>query len=131
MGRCEAITKAGSRCQGGAMEGSSWCYSHDPALAETRKSNARRGGKTGGRGRSSLSETEQAKRWTTSLVTRLVRGEVERDTATAAFQGINTYLRAITVELQVRDQLEVVERLEALEEAQNAVAKLEARGYGA
>ena len=127
MGRCEAITKAGSRCQGGAMEGSSWCYSHDPALAETRKSNARRGGKTGGRGRSSLTETEEAKKYIRGLVARLLRGEVERDIATSAFQGLNVLARFLELERRIRETEDLLPRLEALEES---AEQRQRGGYG-
>jgi hypothetical protein len=37
--------------------------------------------------------------------------------AAAASQILNVYLRAVSVELKAREQLELTERLEALEEA--------------
>ena len=41
-----------------------------------------------------------------------------RDIATAAFQGLNTLARLVEVERKVREQEEVLARLEALEEAE-------------
>ena len=37
--------------------------------------------------------------------------------AAVASQVLNVYLRAVSVELKAREQLELIERLEALEEA--------------
>ena len=117
--RCAAITKAGGRCQGTATGGAEYCYAHDPARAEERKRNARRGGSAGGNGRpSGLLETTEAKRWVRGLVAQLLRGEVERDVATAAFQGINVLARLIELENKLKLTEEIEERLDALEAQQ-------------
>jgi hypothetical protein len=47
----------------------------------------------------------------------VLEGSVERGTAAVASQVLNVYLRAVSVELKAREQLELIERLEALEEA--------------
>ncbi len=51
---------------------------------------------------------------------------MERDTATAAFMGLNVLARYIELERKIRDQEEVLERMEKIEDA------LEERkdGYG-
>jgi hypothetical protein len=114
--RCAAITRAGGRCKSVATEGT-YCWNHAPEKVEARKQRASRGGKTGGNGRSSgLSETAEAKRWIKALVSRLLKGEVERDVATACFMGLNVLARYIELERKIRVQDEVLERLEALEE---------------
>jgi hypothetical protein len=87
--RCAAITRAGERCKAEATQGS-YCWNHAPEKAEARKQRARRGGRSGGNGRSSgLSETAVAKRWIKGPCFPAPAREVERDTATAAFMGIN------------------------------------------
>jgi len=116
--RCTAITKGGSRCSHTATA-DTFCHLHDPARAEQRRRDASRGGKTGGNGRSSgLSETGEAKRWIKGLVARLLKGEVERDVATACFMGLGTLARFIELERRIREQDEIEERLAALEELQ-------------
>jgi len=116
--RCAAITRAGGRCKSVATEGS-YCWNHAPETVEARKQRASRGGKTGGNGRSSgLSETTEAKRWIKALVAQLLKGEVERETATAAFMGLNVLARYIDLERRIREQDEIEERLAALEELQ-------------
>ena len=118
MKRCEALKGDGSRCRARAMEGYQWCYSHRPDLAEERSRNARRGGKAGGRGRSSLSETAEAKRWIKGLVSQLLRGDVQRDVATACFMGLNVMARYIEVERRLKETEELEERISALEDEQ-------------
>jgi hypothetical protein len=57
----------------------------------------------------------------------VLEGRQDRGVATVASQVLNVCLRAVSVELKAREQLELTERLEALEEA------LQERGshYGA
>jgi hypothetical protein len=117
--RCAAITRAGGRCKSVATEGT-YCWNHAPEKVEARKQRASRGGKTGGNGRpgSGLSETGEAKRWIRALVGQLLKGEVERDVATAAFQGINVLARYIELERKIKETEELEERLVELENAQ-------------
>ena len=51
MTRCTAIKPNGERCKGRAIQGSEWCWNHDPAHADERRRHGSRGGKRGGRGR--------------------------------------------------------------------------------
>jgi hypothetical protein len=44
-------------------------------------------------------------------------GEVKRGIAAVLFQGFNTLLKAVETERKVRETDELIERLEALEEA--------------
>lgn len=127
---CAAITRAGERCKAEATQGS-YCWNHAPEKAEARKQRARRGGRSGGNGRSSgLSETAEAKRWIRGLVSRLLKGEVERDVATAAFMGLGTLARYIELERKIREQDEVLERLEALEALEEQPGNRGGRAWG-
>jgi len=113
--RCTAITKGGSRCSHTATA-DTFCHLHHPDRAEQRRRDASRGGKTGGNGRSSgLSETGEAKRWIKALVSRLLKGEVERGVAATAFMGLGTLARYIELERRLIEQEELVARMEALE----------------
>jgi hypothetical protein len=47
----------------------------------------------------------------------VLEGRQDRADAAVAGQLFNTYLRAVSVELKAREQQELTERLEALEEA--------------
>ena len=46
----------------------------------------------------------------------MLEEKVDKDVAAVASQVLNVYLRAASVELKAREQLELIERLEALEE---------------
>jgi hypothetical protein len=129
MKRCEALKGDGTRCQGKAMEGFQWCYSHRPDLAEERRRNARRGGKTGGRGRTHTDEATDAKRIIRGLIAKLLRDEVEPLVANSIFTGLNVMARYVEVGLKIREQEELVERMEALEEALQS--RSDRGGYGA
>jgi hypothetical protein len=115
--RCAAITRAGERCKAEATVGS-FCWNHAPEMAGARKERARKGGRVGGNGRSSgLSETAEAKRWIRGLIDKEITGEVDRAVATAGFMGLNVLARYIELERKIREQEEVLARLERLEEA--------------
>ena len=116
MSRCTAIKPSGERCKGRAIEGSEWCWNHDPAHAEERRRHGSRGGKRGGRGRPQA-ELANIKVRLSDLADDVLEEKVDKGMAAVASQVLNVYLRAISVELKAREQLELTERLEVLEEA--------------
>lgn len=116
MASCSGITGSGARCRGIAAPGSDYCYAHDPKRAEERRRNATRGGKRGGRGRPQA-ELGAIKERLSTLADDVLEGAVDKGRAAVASQVLNTYIRAVSVELKAREQLELIERLEALEEA--------------
>jgi hypothetical protein len=116
LAKCSGITQAGTACRGIPMDGSSYCYVHDPDHAEERRRHGARGGKRGGRGRPT-SELADIKSRLSDLATDVLEDKVDRGAAAVAGQLLNTYIRAVSVELKAREQLELIERLEALEDA--------------
>jgi hypothetical protein len=116
LSRCPAIKPSGERCKGRAIEGSEWCWNHDPAHAEERRRHGARGGKRGGRGRPQA-ELANIKDRLSDLADDVLKGTVERGTGAVVSQVLNVYLRAVSVEMKVREVTELTERLEALEDA--------------
>ncbi len=116
MSLCSGIRADGGRCRAQAMRNSEWCIGHDPDQAEARRRRASKGGKRGGRGRPQV-ELAEIKRRITDLANDVLEGRQDRADAAVAGQLFNTYLRAVSVELRAREQLEITERLESLEEA--------------
>ncbi len=116
MAKCSGITQAGTACRGIPIGDSQWCYVHHPDHAEERRRHGSRGGKRGGRGRPQA-ELSDIKRRLLELAEEVLAGEVNRSAAAIAGQLLNTYIRAVSVELKAREQLELIERLEALEAA--------------
>jgi hypothetical protein len=119
MGKCSGITLSGEACKGRPIDDSQWCYYHHPNYVEERKRHGSKGGKRGGRGRPQV-ELSNIKTQLQDLADGVLDGSVDRADASVAGQLLNIVLRAVTVELQVREQLELQERLEQLEDALEA-----------
>jgi flagellar biosynthesis/type III secretory pathway protein FliH len=115
MAKCSGITQAGEACKGRPIDNSQWCYYHHPEYVEERKRHGARGGKRAGRGRPQA-ELAGIKTQLQELVDQVLDGSVDRADASVAGQLLNIVLRAVTVELQVQDQLDFQRRLETLEE---------------
>lgn len=111
---CSGIRADGGRCRAQAMRNSEWCIGHDPHQAEARRRRASKGGKRGGRGRPQV-EVNAVKTQLQDLVEGVLGGKIERADAAVVGQVLNVYLRAVSVELQVREQMDLTARLEELE----------------
>jgi hypothetical protein len=100
------------------MKSSEWCFNHHPDHSDERRRNATKGGKRGGRGRPARSGAgglQDIKDLLNSLTDDVLSGEVERATAIAANQLLNTTLRAIELERRWKEIEDLEGRLEALE----------------
>src|SRR5215212_3292818 len=115
MALCSGIRADGSRCRAQAMRDSAYCIGHDPDQAEARRRRASKGGKRGGRGRPQA-ELADIKRRLSDLADDVLAGRQDKGVAAVASQVLNVYLRAISVETKLKEQFELVERLESLEE---------------
>jgi hypothetical protein len=124
MTRCSHTYADSSQCRRIVSSEQRYCYSHDPARAAERRRNAARGGKAKASG-----ELANIKRRLSDLADDVLEEKVDRGVAAVASQILNIYLRAVSVELKAREQLELIERLEALEEALEQ--QKGDRGYGA
>jgi len=128
MTRCNAITAAGTACKGTPIDGSQWCYVHHPERTEERRRHGSKGGKRGGRGRP-ITELTNLRDENAQIRRRLLDGELLPNIAAVAVQSINTDIRAVGATLKAREQEELTERLEAIEEALEQ--RKEERRYGA
>ncbi len=109
--RCSGITRSGSRCQRSAEGPNGLCWAHDPTNADQRRRLASKAGKS-----KPDRELANIKQRLSDLADDVLEGRQDRADAAVAGQLFNTYLRAVAVELRAREQLELIERLEALEE---------------
>ncbi len=114
MATCTAITTGGGRCKGIAIDSSGLCHAHHPDRAEQRSRAARKGGIRGGRGRPQV-ELADLKREVRAVIGGVLTGRIQQGPGAVALQGYNTLLRAAKVELELREQTELIERIEALE----------------
>jgi hypothetical protein len=116
LAKCSGITRAGTTCRGIPIDGSQWCYVHHPDRVNERRRHGSKGGKRGGRGRP-IAELGNLRDENADIRRRLLEGELLPNVAAVAVQSINTDIRAVGASLKAREQEELIERLEALEEA--------------
>ena len=128
MARCAFIKPGGQRCGATAMKGYETCYGHRPDLAEERKRNAAKGGRSGGRGRSFASgELTSIKAQLAEMLDTVLSGVVPTAPYAVANQILNTRLRAIEIERKAKETDELEARLEELERAAGEQPKGERR----
>ena len=111
MPRCSHTYADSSQCRRIVSAEHEYCYSHDPRRAAERKRNAARGGRAKASG-----ELGRVKARLHTLADMVEEGQMDRADAAVISQIWGTYLRAVSVELKAREQLEITERLEQLEE---------------
>lgn len=116
MARCAFIKSGGVRCKATAMRGYEHCYGHRPDLAEERRRNASKGGRSGGRGRGG-GEIAEIKDLLSGLTRQVLAGEQQTGRAAVAAQLINTTLRALELERKIKETEELEARIEELERA--------------
>ena len=109
--QCGGFKRDGSQCTATVNPPQTYCWWHDPANAEQRRRSASKAGRAkpskeivGIRGRLS------------DLADDVLAGRVDRADAAVVGQLLGTVVRAIATELKVREQMDLAERLEALEE---------------
>ena len=110
MARCAARKPDGSPCERIVGAQQRYCYAHDPTTAEQRRRNATKGGR--GKPNKELAAVKERLR---KLAEQVLDGEVDRDDAGVAARIYGVYLRADEQERKVREQEEVLVRLERLE----------------
>ncbi len=109
---CTATKRDGTPCTLPSHGISGLCWAHDPKNAERRRKGQSRGGRSKP-SRELLSINKRLK----ELAEDVLEKRVDRGDAAVAGQLLNYVLRGISVGLKAREQEELVERLEALEES--------------
>ncbi len=110
MPRCVGSKPDGSPCERIVPGSQSHCYSHDPDRSDERRRNASRAGKS-----RPNKEIQDIKKRLSDLAGDVLDGTVDRGDAAVVSQVLNVYLRAVGIELKVKEQLELEERLTELE----------------
>jgi hypothetical protein len=128
MALCSGIKADGSRCKAQAIRGSAYCVGHDPEQAAARRRRASKGGRRGGRGRP-VSELASLRDENADIRQRLLEGELQPGVAAVAIQSLNCDIRALATTIKAKEQEELIERLESLEQALEH--QKETRRYGA
>ena len=116
MGRCIGSKPDGTPCERIVGASQEHCYAHDPARAEERKRNAARAGKA-----TPNREVRELKDRLAALYDDVLSGRVDRGDAAVCNQIINTRLRALALERDIRETEELAGRISALEQAAEGV----------
>jgi hypothetical protein len=123
MHKCAGIKPNDGRCERIVSSEQTYCYSHDPSRESERRRNAARGGKAKAHG-----EIGQVKARLQALADMVLEGTLDRGDAAVVGQIWGTYIRAIGMELKVKEVTELEERLEELEQL---VGSKKGRPWGA
>ena len=107
---CTATKRDGSPCTLPSNGSSGLCWAHNPANAERRRRGQSRGGKS-----KPSREIVAIRGRLSDLADDVLEGRVDRAAAAVAGQLLGTVIRAIGTELKVREQADLIERLEELE----------------
>jgi hypothetical protein len=97
------------------MPDAEWCWSHHPDYEQARQRRASKGGKRGGRGRPT-SELARLRDRFEELADKVLAGDIERADGAVAGQLLNGARACMRDALAAREQEELIERLEALEQ---------------
>ena len=119
MSRCTAIKPDGERCRGRAIEGSEWCWNHDPAHADQHRRYGSKGGRRAGRGQPVAELARLGSRFE-ELADMVLRGEVGRADGAVAGQLLNGARACVRDGLKAKEVEELETRLDELEAVLNA-----------
>lgn len=111
---CGAITRSGARCSARAIEGSQWCYNHDPEGAQRRREAAQAGGRARWAG-GITKEIERAKSKISNITEQVLVGELDPKRGAVAVQATQALLRALELEVKSRELDEIEARLRDFE----------------
>lgn len=117
MPACSAIKGNGERCRGVPVHGSDICAAHHPSTQARRRAGGRRGGRARARGPAGIDEVRQE---LDELAAKVERGELEPRVAAVLTQIHNARLRGLQIAREIREQEELEERLQILEERYQA-----------
>ena len=115
--RCAGTKRDGAPCTATVEPPQRFCWWHNPANADKRRRAASKAGKA-----KPNRELASIKTRLSDLADDVLTGALDKGVAAVASQVLNVYLRAMSVELKAREQMELIERLEALEEGLQANA---------
>jgi hypothetical protein len=117
LSRCRGTKPDNTPCERIVSTSQEFCFAHDPSKVEARRRAASRGGKRAGRGRP-LTELSELRDQLADLYSSVLTDMVPPKTGAVLAQITNAQIRITEVELKVREQQELEERLAKLETIQ-------------
>src|SRR5215212_10080972 len=111
MPRCTATKDDGTACERIVSASQKFCFAHDPATASQRSRNASKAARS-----KPSRELKAVKERLRGLADGVLAGEVDEEAAAVASRILAVYLRAVEAERKLKEQEEILERIEALEQ---------------
>jgi hypothetical protein len=112
MARCAALKPDGTPCERIVGAAQRYCYSHDEARAGERRANASKAAKSKG-----STELGGVKRQLRDIADAVLEGTLDKGRGSIAAQVLGVYIRAVEQERKIGEQDQLLERLDALEQA--------------
>ena len=106
-GRCSGITRSGTRCERSVEGPNGMCWLHDPTRSEERRRAASKAGKA-----KPNREIADIKARLFDLAEDVLAGRADRGNAAVVGQLYNTVIRAVGMEMKVRETEELARELE-------------------
>jgi predicted RNA-binding Zn ribbon-like protein len=122
MHTCLGIKKTGERCAATVEPPQEFCWWHNPANADQRSRAASKAAKS----KAHPGELAEVKAQLRTLADNVVAGHIDKGLGSVAAQIIGVFARVVEVERKVKEQDELVARLEELE---GQHARQNGRGY--
>src|SRR5215212_2886218 len=110
MPLCTATKDDGTACERIVSASQKFCFAHDPDTASQRSRNASKAARS-----KPARELAAVKERLRGLADGVLAGEVDEEAAAVASRILGVYLRAVEAERKVREQEEILGRIEALE----------------
>ena len=107
---CAGSKRSGEPCRATVESPQTYCWWHDPANAEQRSRSASKAAKV------KVGELGEIKAKLRQLADNVLSGDVDRADASVVSQVLGVYLKAIAIELKVKEQEQIIERVEELEQ---------------
>ena len=113
MPRCSATKPNGTGCERIVGASQTYCHAHDPSRSEQRRRAASKAAKS-----KPNREVAEIKQRLQTLADDVLEGQVARADAAVVSQIYNVLLRTVETERKIREQEDLIERLEGLEQVQ-------------
>lgn len=123
MPRCGGSKPTGDPCERIVPASQDYCYSHDPDRVDERRRAASKAGES-----KPNREVVDLRRRLSELTVGVLDGIVDKGVSAVASQILNVYLRAVSVELKVKEVEELEGRIEELSEAFERQREVRRRG---
>jgi hypothetical protein len=113
MPTCSATKPNGTGCERIVGASQTFCHAHDPSRSEQRRRAASKAARS-----KPNREVAEIKQRLQTLADDVLEGQVARADAAVVSQIYNVLLRSLETERKIREQEDLIERLEGLEQTQ-------------